>query len=411
MKQTTFFLSFIILSSFLVESGCKSKTTGVPELAFKHHFIDLTLPMNDQGYGDYGMTALVDIDKDGKLDFVLGGRTPAPSRLYWYQYLSANNWVRHEVGTDYMSDVALSAIDIDGDGWLDLVCSGVWYRNTGNPREEPFERIVFDEQGAGAHDVVAKDVNGDGKQDIVVMGDEKTPLNGIYWYDIPSDPRQPWTKHYIGEGIHGAFMPDGLADINGDGFIDVVRADTWFQNKDGKGIEWIAHSNIPMGRKGPFGCCVRTVIADMDNNKKPVIVMCDADIEDSKIVILRNPDGKGESWVKQELPQSFTYGSLHALAVADFNGDKLLDIVAIEQEELLPEDRQNPRCVVWLNNGNGSYTENIILDRKLGGHELQIGDVDGDGDIDICSKVWGACPWNGVDGKIHVDFLENISNE
>ena len=40
--------------------------------------------------------------------------------------------------------------------------------------------------------------------------------------------------------------------------------------------------------------------------------------------------------------------------------------------------------------------------------ELQTGDVDGDGDVDICSKPWGAAAWNGAAGRMHVDFLENL---
>jgi hypothetical protein len=199
-----------------------------------------------------------------------------------------------------------------------------------------------------------------------------------------------------------------VGDINGDGHLDIARGDTWFENKGGKGLEWIAHKNIPMGRKGPFGICMRTAIADMDGNGKKVIVMCDADITDSKMVILRTPDGRGEAWTKQELPQSFTYGSLHALAVADFTGDGKPDIVANEQEELLPAGRTNPRWIMWENLGGGKFAERILLDKRLGGHELQAGDVDADGDIDIVSKPWGCLPWNGLGGKTHVDFLENL---
>lgn len=383
-------------------------------LLFRHHFIDTTLPVKPDGnniFGDYGLTALTDIDHDGKPDFILGGRQPAPSRLYWYQYVQGDQWVRHEVGTDYKSDVGLAAMDVDGDGWTDLVCSGVWYRNTGKPRTEPFERIVFDDTASGAHDVVACDVNKDGKTDIIVMGDEHTALHGMYWYSIPANPRQPWTKHFIAPPeIHGAIAPAGIGDINGDGLPDIVRADTWFENTK-ESQEWIAHKNIPMGRKGPFGYCVRAAVADMDNTGKSVIVMCDADIEDSKICILCSPDGKGKQWIKQSLPQSFTYGSLHSLAIADLNGDGRLDIVSNEQEELLPNGRQNPRWIAWLNLGKGRYKEIILLDAKLGGHELQVADVDGDGDMDICSKAWGPMPWNALGGKMHVDYLENVTNK
>jgi len=58
--------------------------------------------------------------------------------------------------------------------------------------------------------------------------------------------------------------------------------------------------------------------------------------------------------------------------------------------------------------GGGRFAERIILDAKLGGHELQAGDVDGDGDMDICSKPWGPRSWNAAGGKMHVDFLENL---
>jgi hypothetical protein len=163
-----------------------------------------------------------------------------------------------------------------------------------------------------------------------------------------------------------------------------------------------------MGRKGPFGICVRTAVADLDGDGKQELIIADADIEDSKIVVLKNGDGKGGRWEKLELPQSFRYGSLHALAIADLDNDGRLDIVSNEQEELLPPERKNPRWILWRNLGGNKFAEVIILDARLGGHELQTGDVDGDGDIDICSKAWGPRPWNGAGGRMHVDFLENL---
>jgi hypothetical protein len=378
------------------------------ELQFKHHFVDRSLPITDKAVGDYGLTALVDLDRDGDLDFVLGGRPFNPSQLYWFEFQGPDRWVRHLVGTNYLSDVGLTALDVDHDGWTDLVCSGVWYRNPGKPRELPFERIVFDENAAGAHDILVADIDGDGRPDIVMMGDQRTKLNCLCWYSIPSNPREPWIRHLIGPPVHGAITPNGAIDIDGDGDLDIVRADTWFENKDGHGLEWVPHKNIPMGRKGPYGICVRTAVADLDEDGKLEIIMADADIVDSKIVVLKNADGKGGQWSKTELPQSFTYGSLHALAVADFNQDGKPDIVSIEQEELLPAGRENPRCVVWENQGDNHFVEKIVLDSKLGGHELQVGDVDGDGDIDICTKAWGPLPWNGNGGNMHVDFLENL---
>src|SRR5438874_716551 len=78
------------------------------------------------------------------------------------------------------------------------------------------------------------------------------------------------------------------------------------------------------------------------------------------------------------------------------------------RRNFLPAGRENPRWIVWENLGGLKFREHVILDANLGGHELQVGDVDRDGDIDICSKPWGPGAWNGNGGKIHVDFLENL---
>jgi hypothetical protein len=387
---------------------CLGASVCGAEFTFQHHYIDRALPIRDQRVGDYGLTALVDLDRDGDLDFVLGGRAFEPSTLYWFEFQAANRWVRHVAGTNYFSDVGLAALDVDQDGWMDLVCSGVWYRNTGRPREQRFERIEFDPSATGAHDVLVADMDGNGRLDCVLMGDERTKLNSLCWYEIPSDPRQPWQPHRIGPPVHGAITPQGAVDLDSDGDLDVIRADTWFENRDGQGREWVAHPDIPMGRKGPYGICVRTAVADLDGDERPEIVMADADIVDSRVAVLRFRKDGTPKWLKTDLPQSFTAGSLHALAVADFNGDGRLDIAVCEQEELLPSGRQDPRWIIWENRGESRFVEHIVLDQNLGGHELQVGDVDGDGDSDICSKAWGPSPWNANGGQMHVDFLENL---
>ncbi|HOB98642.1 MAG TPA: VCBS repeat-containing protein, partial [Verrucomicrobiota bacterium] len=149
-------------SAFLLLTAWAAALAAGADLQFRHHFIDRTLPVSNTSVGDYGLTALADLDRDGDLDFVLGGRPSRPSRLYWHEFQAADRWMRHEVGTDYLSDVGLAALDVDRDGWPDLVCSGVWYRNPGQTGQA-FERIVFDESAAGAHDVLVADLDGDDK--------------------------------------------------------------------------------------------------------------------------------------------------------------------------------------------------------------------------------------------------------
>src|SRR4029078_6225124 len=100
-------------------------------------------------------------------------------------------------------------------------------------------------------------------------------------------------------------------------------------------------------------------------------------------------------------------GPYHGPAVPALNNDGRPYIISNEQEELLPDGRENPRWIVWENLGALQFREHIILDAQRGGHELQVGDVDHDGDIDIVSKPWGPRPWNSARG-MHIDFLENL---
>jgi hypothetical protein len=109
-------------------------------------------------------------------------------------------------------------------------------------------------------------------------------------------------------------------------------------------------------------------------------------------------------------------GSFHSLFVGDLDNDGDDDIFTCDQEDdsIFPEGA-DPRWYVWENTGS-DYTSNVscirfeervILDAKLGGHDALVGDVDGDGDLDIFSKVWNLWPGNANSGKEHADCLEN----
>lgn len=366
---------------------------------FEHHYIDRDLP------GDsYGQTCLVDVDKDGDLDFITGGKDKQKT-VYWFEFQSADKWVRHALGTNHPSDVGGAAMDVDGDGWLDHVTGGVWFRNTGKPRSEMFERIVFDKDLAAVHDLVVTDLDADGRLDVVTMSDR----NNLRWYRIPRDVRQPWQRHDIGPGVHAGVA---IGDIDADGDLDVARSNAWFENADGKALQWIEHP-VPFGKAtGPYPYGTRCVIVDMDRDGRRDLVMTENEIRAGKIAWLQNVDGKGHEWKVHPLRASddAARGAYHSLAVADFDRDGDVDVFTVEMEAI-PGDKQ-PRWFIW-ENVDGKATqlvERVIFDGGLGGHDAVVGDVDGDGDLDICSKLWRPRKDNANGGKNHADFLENRLN-
>lgn len=364
---------------------------------FRHHYIDTEL----QGRS-YGQTAVADVDGDGLPEFIMGQRG---GNIYWYDYQEPGQWTRYLLGTESPSDVGGCALDVDGDGWLDFVAGGAWYRNSRNPRLKPFQRFVFDKNLTDVHDVVAADIDGDGKLEIITMSDK----NNLRWYKIPADPTQPWERHDIGPAVHAGVS---VGDIDGDGDLDIVRSNVWFENIHGDGSEWVEHPIGPCGgTSGWQANATLSAVCDINGDGHNDIVLADAEITGAKIVWMENLNGRGLTWKRHELPQGDdgARGAYHSLWVADFDGDGDLDIFSCEMEGVMGDNP--PRWFIWENvDGKGEhFVEHVILNAGLGGHEAVVGDFDGDSDLDICSKLWSPWPGNANGGRMHVDFLENIS--
>jgi len=366
------------------------------QIGFRHHFVDQDLPGSS-----WGQTAVADLDRDGRLDYITGR---SRGQILWYRQISFTQWDRHVLGENSPSDVGGAVLDVDRDGWPDFVTGGAWYRNPQRPTEQAFERIVFDQELTGVHDVVVADVDGDGRADVLTMSDR----NNIRWYRIPADPRQPWKRIDIGPSVHAGLA---VGDLDGDGDLDVIRSNLWFENVDGKGTQWKIHENIPFGNPNePYRLATRCSVVDMDADGDADLVMTENEIRGGRIAWLENRDGKGDDWSLHLLPSGDTAvrGAYHSLIVADFDLDGDWDIFTCEMEGI-PGEKQ-PRWFVWENlDGKGqNWTEHVVLDMGLGGHEAVAADFDGDGDLDIISKLWRPRKDNANQGKNHVDLLENL---
>ena len=371
------------------------------EFRFQHHFIDRDLPG-----ASWGQTALVDVDRDGDLDFITG-RTKGDIR--WYEFQRPDKtWTLRLLGRNSPSDVGGYAIDVDRDGRIDFVTGGAWYQQPEDPKIEPWPRHVFDVKLDRVHDIVAADLDGDGRDEIVTLSDK----SDLHYYQIPvGDCTQPWPIRKIWRGVHA-----GLAagDLDGDGDIDLVRSQIWLENLN-QGKDWKEHRFCGIAwadrkEKYFYYLASRSWITDINRDGRQDIVLTENEIPGGRIAWFEAPeDPKRTPWQPHFLTPSDdeARGPYHSLQLADFDADGDLDVFAGEMESLGSSPH---RSFIWENvQGDGSqFVERVILDKQLGTHETQAGDVDADGDVDLVGKPWRAVSDNGNRGHNHVDFLENL---
>ncbi|MCL2775388.1 MAG: VCBS repeat-containing protein [Oscillospiraceae bacterium] len=382
----------------------KSKN-GNSTFKFKPHVIDTDLVM-----GNYGQTALADINNDGKPEFIMGLQR---GDVYYYKYNTPDNWDKYLLGEDSPSDVGVAVLDVDGDGWLDLVTGGAWYKNS---RKDgvPFEKIVFDTDLHDVHDVLIADMDGDGKPEVVTMSDALD----IRWYKIPEDPAQLWKYTVIGPPVHAGLA---VGDLTGNGSTDVVRTNAWFENVTGDGSAWHEHplpfppQNKERLTKTFMVNATYAVVCDMNKDGKNDIVMIENEMPGGKLFWLENVNGDGSEWMRHDiyvpdLPGEPMRGACHTLIVADMDGDGDFDIMTCEMEDFPGDEPPKYYIIENVDGKGGEWKEHVIADCNLGGHDAVMGDVTGNGLPDFVSKPWLPVKTNAVDGKPFVLFLENIGN-
>jgi hypothetical protein len=329
-----------------------------------------------------------DIDRDGDSDFFSG---EARSRPTWWFERTAEGWIRHLVSDSNVTDVACAALDVDGDGWVDKVSSGFWYRNPGFPKDAPsgkdtpfaacrYSSVVF------AHDLYLADFDGDGKQEPYTLD-----FDGVHVFRIPGPDSLcgPWPEKVVGgrtePQAHGGLS---AGDLDGDGDADIGNMNRWYENADGKGGAWIEHANIPFGpaREGGWGLSGRALVADMDGDGHQDLIQAESDAPNGRVAWFANPGGKGLRWEMRLVKDSTEGQDFHSLIAADFDGDGDIDLFSAGSAN----SEGPPKAYVWENGDGkgGAWIEHVIPVDGAQIHDAAGADLDGDGDIDILAKDW-----------------------
>src|SRR5262249_28004684 len=121
----------------------------------------------------------------------------------------------------------MAAIDVDGDGKLDLLAGNVWLKHRGGTNFDAIQIAPI-----GGRIAAGKFKPGKYPQIVIAPGDGIGPLK---WYECNDDPQNP--KSWIGHDLVGRDVIHGhslaVADIDGDGHLDIFAAEMakWRENQ------------------------------------------------------------------------------------------------------------------------------------------------------------------------------------
>lgn len=376
---------------------------------FKFHYIEKDASWITSAQ----QTTLSDIDNDGDLDLTTGNVHESPS-LYWYEYISADEWVRHVIGSDDGFYGGAVSMDVNNDGHTDIISSEYLFINKKGERGIGWDKYYIETGDVYNHDMVKVDLNEDGKMDVVTNSGTEG-YDGLAWYEMPNDPTEPWIRHPIGGKAywaHAAIDPWPLGDFDGDGDFDIAAAQVWFENSDGKGTEWKQHRHNLIGQKGPWGVGTKTHVVDMDGDGDFDIVQAENDLrEPAGLGWLENADGKGDfklHWIKSRQ----SVDDFHQMFVFDYDNDGDLDIM-VGNGPLSP----GKKTFIYENLAgpgkkptSSEWKEHIILE-GFEAHDGVVADVDGDGDLDIVSKEWKSGSVYYLENKLIDKEMNDSTND
>jgi len=369
--------AFALLIAALVHLSARN-----PEIPFERKMLDS---------GISETCAIADFNNDGRPDIFSGEA--------WYENPS---WKRHEVrhlqeyGT-YLASLTDLPLDVDGDGYVDIVSSGwhngkIWWSRNPGKAGGMWEEYPID-QGYSVEFSFLVDLDNDGKAREILpeFGNAAAPTA---WYEAVGGKFQ---KHVVSPRSYGHGI--GAGDVNGDGRNDIITPHGWLEAPPNprSGEEWKFHPEFDLGQT--------SFIYVIDLNEDGLPDLLTANAHDYGIFWMEQRPN--HTWVKHMIDESWSQP--HALTLVDLNGDGRKDLLTgkrfMAHDGHDPGERE-PLGIYWYEYHPSADHKTVEWSRHIidygsragGGMQIPVADLYGTGALDFA-----------VGGKSGLFLFENLS--